>query len=541
MAPQSILIPNHKDRRHTEVQLLNQTLDFSACYMAVQYLVTHMESFPDSITDQTLDALVFLIESDQFNSQKQVLFLYTEAALALVMMAQKSWISLTARIIPRLQKILVSSRGKRQRAIAQALGKLPVRLKCQPAPPVLEPLPLKISLDSLLSCFNDIDPSSTKWQGRSLTVRTKDHGMGIIKFAKTKANITELVNEIQWMDFLNKYPTCQATNFHIPCPVRIENQYLFEMILLPGDHFSDALLKNKQFFSPFVAIAYYAQAHYFEYPNEDVLEKNFSGDQIKEIFFRNAHLLGKLTSKGIIHTALIPLFHNRVQQGRRNDNGAYLWEHGGRLDQWLDSCRYPNFASSGLRDFEHLIKMNDSKSLCHFIGEHILSFVLVIGSYFRNKAPSKRGKKECKKPVDTRNLFDRDLFSKLIKGVVEHYYEGVTGEIPNYTLFTGLPELIGALIEKMGLDENMEEILRVQDQQSMSDAQFSQFFMERGIDDIKEYTQGEKDIVLITGPHLGGFSQPISVPTLIEFLFCLSSLCISDRFLMENALKTRVN
>jgi len=526
------VLPNNSERIHTEEQLLNQKLDFSAAYMAVQYLVTQMESAPESITDNTLDALVFLIESNQFNSQKQVLFLYKEACMALVHMARKSWIPLTIRIIPQLQKILISSKGKQKRAVAQALGRLPVRLKYF-EPFVLVPSPFQISLDLLLSCFKNIDPLSVKWQGRSLMVQTKNNGVGIIKFAKSKANIAELVNEILWMDFLQKYPPCPATKFHIPCPVRVEEHSLFEII-----HSSKNLLKNKQFYLQPIAIAYTAKAQYFEYPNEDVLEKNFPIDQIKEIFFRNAHLLGNLTSNGIIHTALIPLFHNRVQQGRRNDNGAYLWEHGGRLDQWLDSCRYPNFALSGLRDFEHLIKISDSKSLGHYIGEHILSFILVIGSYFRNKAPLKRGKTQCQTPCDTRDLFDRDLFLDLIKGVVEHYYQGITGQPPGLSLFMGLPELTDSLIKKMGMDEHMEEILRVQDQQSMDKTDFAQFLKERGIHDTKGYTQGEKDIVLITGPHLGDFSQPISIPALIEFLFCLSSLCVSDRFLMENALKT---
>lgn len=35
--------------------------------------------------------------------------------------------------------------------------------------------------------------------------------------------------------------------------------------------------------------------------------------------------------------------------------------------------------------------------------------------------------------------------------------------------------------------------------------------------------------------------QSISVPDLIEFLFCLSSLCVSDRYPMENALKPEEN
>jgi len=550
MAPLSMVLPNSQDRLHTETQLKNQKLDFSAAYMAVQYLDTHMESFPESVTDNTLDALICLIKSDKFNSQKQVLFLYSKAAATLIRMARKYWIPTAKQIIPQLQKIVVSSKGPRQRAVAQALGKLPVQLTIQPVPPLRVPPPLKISLDALLSCFKEIDPLSIKWQGRSLTVRTCDNGIGVIKFAKTKANIVQLVNEIMWMDFFQKNPLSPTASFHIPCPVKIDNQYLFEFIQSQsqsrsrshsqGSIFSGDLFNNKQIHSRPVAIAYHAHARYFEYPNENFSEKILCSDQIKEIFFRNAHLLGRLTSMGIIHTALIPLFHNRVQQGRRNDNGAYLWEQGGRLDQWLDSCRYPNFASSGLRDFEHLMKIYDSKSLCHYIGEHILSFILVIGSYFRNKLPSKRGKSQDETPVDTRDLFDSKLFFELIRGVVEQYYEGITGKKPDFKLFAGLDELTCSLIEKMGIDENMEEILRIQDQQSMGDSQFAQFLMERGIA-MEEYTRGEKDIILMTGPHLGGFSQPISIPSLIEFIFCLSSMCVSDRFLMENALKTYAN
>ncbi|MBU0970811.1 MAG: SidJ-related pseudokinase, partial [Proteobacteria bacterium] len=397
-----------RDRILTEAQLLDQKLDFSAAYMALQYLCTRMETFPDSITETTLDALIFLIESDRFDSQKQVLFLYAEAALALIRMAQNIRVPVAERIIPQLQEILVTARGKRQRAVAQALAKLPVRLRIQPNLPEVASPPLTISLENLLACFPDHDPLSGKWQGRSLTVRTRDKGVGTIKFANSETNLAELTNEILWMDFLQSYPISPLSGFHVPCPVKVKGRFLFEI-----NPISDSLLNDKPACFMPVAIAYYAQARYFEYPNENVVENNFSNDQIKEIFFRNAHLLGNLTARGIIHTALIPLFHNRVQQGRRNDNGAYLWEQGGRLDQWLDSCQYPNFAASGLRDFEHLIRMDDSKSLGHYIGEHILSFVLVIGSYFRNKAPLKRGAKESTGPCDTRDLFDKALFTDL--------------------------------------------------------------------------------------------------------------------------------
>ena len=92
MTPQLFDLPNNQERIHTEDQLKNQKLDFSAAFMAVQYLVSQMESFPESITDSTLDALLFLIESNRFNSQKQVLFLYSSAAMALIQMAKKPWL-----------------------------------------------------------------------------------------------------------------------------------------------------------------------------------------------------------------------------------------------------------------------------------------------------------------------------------------------------------------------------------------------------------------------------------------------------------------
>ena len=43
----------------------------------------------------------------------------------------------------------------------------------------------------------------------------------------------------------------------------------------------------------------------------------------------------------------IPLFHNRTQRLRRDDQGRYQWFRAGRLDQWLDSCAFPNLGLSG--------------------------------------------------------------------------------------------------------------------------------------------------------------------------------------------------
>jgi hypothetical protein len=91
----------------------------------------------------------------------------------------------------------------------------------------------------------------------------------------------------------------------------------------------------------------------------------------------------------------------------------------------------------------------------------------------------------------------------------------------------------------MGIDTHMEERVRIEDQNNMTETEFKLFFKNRGIDkeDIEKMNQGIEDIIIHTGPHLGGFNQPISVPKLIDLLFCLSSMCISDRYIMENRLK----
>jgi hypothetical protein len=210
---------------------------------------------------------------------------------------------------------------------------------------------------------------------------------------------------------------------------------------------------------------------------------------ITEIFERNAWLTGGLTSMGIVPTALVPLFYNRVQKTRRNDAGVYLWEQGERLDQWLNSCRYPNFSLSAIRDFEHLILIENTKHLHHYIGTHILSFILVLGSYFGNKHPGEKGINENGRPFDARYLFDAHLFSLIVKSV----------------------------IEEMGMDE----MLRVNDQNRMDEQKFSEFFSSKGYGPkkIANLKKSKQDITLHTEPHLGGFNQGISVPKLIEFLF----------------------
>ncbi|WDP88605.1 MAG: SidJ-related pseudokinase [Desulfobacter sp.] len=520
-----MLPPNKTGRIDTENFLAGPVRDFSAAYMAVKYLADHIRNHPETITGTTIEVLAGVIESSRFQKQKQVLFLYGEAADAMVSMAILPQFPVSAPIIPRLLAMLDRAQGKRLRAVSQALGRLPVSFTQElalPGPDTDAPEPaMEIDFDTLagaLACRREV---SFAWKGRSLALKTGQTILGIIKFAHSPENIRELLSEAIWMEQLND--SLPQPGVALPRPFQLRGRLLFKLSgnLPPG---GPASIKKG------ICIAFIPCPGYYDYPNHH--PERFTPDLLKAIFFKNAEFLGRLSRAGVFHTALIPLFHNRVQRNRRNDNGAYLWEHGGRLDQWLDSCRFPNFAASGPRDFEHLdatAASSGSGKLRHYIGEHLLSFILVIGSCFRNKAPARRGRDGDNRPCDTRDLFHLPLFSELVNGVCRAYFKGLVDRpCPPDTLLAPR-NLIQALISAMGKDEHMEEVLRVRDQEVMDDAAFKTFLTERGLNPDME--KGLADIVLETGPHLGGFNRPISVPMLIDQLFRFSAFCTAHCYL----------
>jgi len=237
-----------------------------------------------------------------------------------------------------------------------------------------------------------------------------------------------------------------------------------------------------------------------------------------------------------VHTAPIPLFHNRVQRLRRADHGLYEWPRGGRLDRWLYSCAYPNFGPTGIRDFEHFTSFKGpSRNLYQPIGGHLLSLILVTGSYFRSKDRRKIGMDPRGRPIDARHLFERDFFEELTKGIYLHYYHGFVGKDFLEDLPLDIGSLTDRMIEEMGVDRHMEEILRIADQEQMTNEAFMTFLENRGVssEEAKGFRKAAEDIVLYTGPHLGGFNQRNSLPELIESIGIMASLCIVGRFWEE--------
>jgi len=523
----------------TEQRLINKEFDFQGSYMAVKSLDSDIISSPCSVTKRTVKAIASIIKSDKFESQRQSFFLYREASEALIKILEspvkdKSFASM---VIPLMEKVLLQSINDRHRAVAEVLGSLPLGIKgpCYETDSSFS----EITFQKLIERLGINDLKTMHWQGRSLIGRARFNSMGVIKFVKKNENPFKITMEPWWMAFLKIDSLSNNVKFDIPEPVQKNETYLFKIKNPPK-----AILNKNTLHPHYFAIAYTAPPEYFSYPNGKTFQyKNIIGQELKEIFSRNAWLLGRMTSMGIVHTALIPLFHNRVQQDRREDGGIYQWERGGRLDQWLESCRYPNFASSGLRDFEHIISIENSKQLHHYIGAHLLSLILVLGSCFRNINPEAKGLDRSGKPVDTRYLFDHNIFHEITSEVVTKYYEGFTGSTIRNDYFFLPDDLINSLIDEMGVDNHMEEILRVHDQNRMDMDEFTDFLLKRGMnmDEISSFKKGRQDISILTGPHLGGFSQRISVPRLIDFIFTCAALCISGKYIVENDLKKYKN
>jgi hypothetical protein len=239
---------------------------------------------------------------------------------------------------------------------------------------------------------------------------------------------------------------------------------------------------------------------------------------------------------GIFHDALIPLFHNRTQRGRRDDQGAYEWVRGGRLDRWLHSCEHPNIGVSGVRDFEHLQALDGRNSRPYrSMGKHFVSLLLMTGSYFRKKDPGRMGLEKDGRPVDARGLFEKRVLMDTISGIFHNYYNGFTGTHFRDGVPFDLIALTARMIAEMGVDRHMEEIVRVADQQALTDREFRSFLIGRGVaeEKINSLPRGVADVVIHSGPHLGDFNSRISLPELIEFTASAAAVCVAGKYWQE--------
>jgi hypothetical protein len=331
-----------------------------------------------------------------------------------------------------------------------------------PATPAAE----SADLDSLLP---EASVDQLEVRGRTLILQEHDEHLAV-KLSVRQGDEMKLLKEATFQSYLQEHGNELGLSSRLPQPVRADGNgcYLFRLQGLP----SSILLKLCLTGDP-IAICYRAQGDYFAYLNDPALK----AAQIVPAFRRCAGDLALLVRAGMIHTSLIPLFHNREQVETRSDRGIYIWHSklAGRLDRWRESCRYPNLRLSGIADFEHM-EIHSSlpaKELQHHIGDHLFSLALVLGSYFRE-----------------RGEFDLQACSIALRDCFAEYHSKLAGTPSPLDEHIDWDRLAFRMSEEMTGDKYMKAILRG-----------GQCFENREI---------------LSGPHLGIFNGPFPIPELIR-------------------------
>ena len=525
---------------------LNSSSTMDADYVNVDRIGEDIRTNPKSITMENIRMVAGYLDKTDHERRTKSFFLYRKAAkiLAAVLVLLKDRQNIVFQEAYQILagKLKDASEKKRQ-AASIALGNLPFQAmnSYMDFPELLSDDDLKGLTLPLLTAEMLSDKAGVRITGnpallgRTLVFPTSRGKMVMaVKIARKGDLIKNLNSEAVWMRKLSGYFEHSHAAFHIPEPIAEWHGapcYLFRaanMTKYMGN-------KKKGGLHPqLLSIAFLAHENYYQYPNdhETLSNKDCFFDMMSDLSF----LFGNLSAKGIVHTAPIPLFHNRVQQNRREDLGIYDWQLGGRLDRWLSSCVHPNFGPSGLRDFEHFEVMSGKTSeVYRHIGNQLLSLVLVSGSYFRNHAPDLVGLDAKGNPVDARLLFDRDFFKDLIQTIFHSFHKGFTGYAFTGDFPMDFSHFSERLINEMGVDRHMAEIIRVRDQDELTHHEFTALLKSHGFSEarIKETPKGKNDITVYTGPHLGEFNGRISLPELIRFLEASASLSVSNHFLMQ--------
>jgi len=513
-------------KAQSEEALTHPHYDFIAKYHAVADLRQLARKHPGNLDAKTLAALEDLLRTRTFRKIRQSYFLFREAASVMTDLATApASAKLGEMALASLNRLLLVTRGSAHRGVAEALGSLPVDIAPPRMPVDKEPRPPAVDWKSLTKSNGLTLTDAPRYIGRSLVTPTASRDrLLVVKLAKPDDTPGGLAGEIRWMERLREPGFTFDRRFHIPVPLMVDGHRLFRMNRLPLS-LPVAVTRHPDN----IAVAFLAHRDYFIYPNHHGVD----GQSAAEMLARNAYLLGRLAAGGVIHNAPIPLFHNRTQRLRRDDQGRYQWFRAGRLDQWLDSCRFPNFGLSGLRDFEHLEPLGSgSQALYRHIGSHLLSLLLVAGSVFRCREATRVGLDKEGNPLDTRDLFDRRLLGTMIREIFWSYHNGFTGSRASIPLPLDPERLVERMIEEMGVDRHMTELLRRTDQKALSDSEFFGFLQERGYDAdrLEGMVRGEKDILIKSGPHLGDFNRQISLPELIEAVAAMSAVCIAGRY-----------
>jgi hypothetical protein len=512
-----------------ERTLAADTQEFAGAYMAVSNIQYVANKDAACLRDQTLALLAAVLCRSPHASQRQVYFLHRKAAMALATtMTATSPEGNAGRARSLLTAALTGAPVSARNAVCEAMGSLPWSTQRAPAPSALPGRLPSVSWPQVVSAAGYPHDGSSRWRGRSLVMAVPGKPALVVKMTANPRQAPLLCREADWMTALGRCAGDFCERFEVPRPLRFDGSPVFRLSAPPSAGPADPSQAH--------AIAFTVDPDYYRYPNSHSPPERLTDAQAEEVISRNAAILGRMARMGWLHTALIPLFHNRLQQGRRHDAGRYQWQRGGRLDRWLDSCRYPNIGVSGVRDFEHIAPLTaGDRSGYDIIGMQFFSLALIAGSHFRAKSPQRRGLDSKGRPVDTRDLFDTGRLASMLSAIFSRFYLAFVERPCPPGRCRDIPRLAERMTAEMGVDRYMTEILRVADQERMTDAQFRRLLAAGGVPEHEaaRMIRGGQEITMTTGPHLGGFNQRISLPELSRFAGSAAAQCIADRYWKE--------
>ncbi|WP_421900308.1 SidJ-related pseudokinase [Maridesulfovibrio sp.] len=519
-----------KDEATAYARGLTPEREFSAAYMDVRNLRSLLQKEPECADNEIVHAIWDILMEQRYSSQRMSQLLYRECAKAMAAIGHGCPDCAVSQSALQLQ-VQAASTCKKYASIEASggLGVLPFEISLPDAPEPFSGFAPSVKWEVLLKNAKVV--GEPVFSGRSAVMEAEgEQRIFAIKILRKGEEPEGLHLEGRWMERLCKGSGTDGVRFDCPQPYTIAGHVVFKLEGLP----LGAVDAPENLHEELYAMAYHAHSDYFIYPNDDRDDKRCSAEEMLEIMGRNSFLLGELAGRGIVHDAPIPLFHNRVQATRRTDEGVYEWRRFGRLDRWLDSCRYPNFGRSGLRDFEHLQVMKPGRDPFYWaIGSHFMSILLVLGSWFRAQEPELCGLDVNEEPIDARHLFDTDFFEQAVKCCFDKYYHGFTGKEFHNEIDLHIPELVQDMINEMGVDRHMFEFMRVVDQELLEDDEFRKYLIKCGMESDKAYSieKNKEDIPLTTGPHLGDFNSTISLPEIIEWSAMAAGCCIASRAL----------
>jgi len=365
---------------------------------------------------------------------------------------------------------------------------------------VFPPLPDRRSgldeLDSLPICLEDLLGSKgdrLRRVGRTL-ILSIDEGVIAVKLGLGPEDERRLLVEAAMQNSLGRLKEDLGLESPIPRPLSQDGGYLFKICLssLPR-----RVREDLNIYADPLAICYSPPSGYFVYLNDPAL----SSDSVSNGLTRSAHDLALLASSGLVHDALIPLFHNREQIGWRGDRGVYRWFSmiPGRLDRWFESCRYPNLRLSGIADFEHFRQFAaiTAQDLQHLMGDQLLSISLVLASYFRSSGG-----------------FRDDLMSEALRSAFEAYCLAFVSPKPSSSVLRSKPVLSGCADWDLLASRMREEV-------------GGNRYM-RGL--VRGGGPDGSDLEIENGPHLGLFGGYFPLPELVRAIHLATTFAILEGF-----------